>query len=359
LGKGIVSGAGSLLDGLFDTTIFTELATIITDLVEDIKNLGKTIADTLGESSGAGKIFKGLEKILDSIIGIVKDITDALMEWTISEDFQDVIKLLLDIVGDIFDLLGDLFDRISKWWNGEGGKVLRNIISELTVIIKSCLELIKPILDEIWDVVLWAWDVILEPLVDFLWKGLDILITELSGIVQFVVKIFQGDIKGAFESIATTVQKVGDKVKGVWKTVVNALLGFVENFVNFFIRAINKIIRSYNNSVGKLFDKLGFNITLKEISEISLPRLETGTNEVPYDNMLAVLHKGEAVVPKKYNPAVGGGNSQEMLSRFDRLISLMENQEHTTVVNLGNKKLYQEQKKYNKQQYNKYGTLDI
>jgi hypothetical protein len=37
----------------------------------------------------------------------------------------------------------------------------------------------------------------------------------------------------------------------------------------------------------------------------------------------------------------------------------MENQEQTTNVYVGNKKLYQEQKKYDKRQYNKYGTLAI
>lgn len=34
--------------------------------------------------------------------------------------------------------------------------------------------------------------------------------------------------------------------------------------------------------------------------------LATGTNNVPYDGMPAILHKGEAVVPAAYNPATGG-----------------------------------------------------
>ena len=39
---------------------------------------------------------------------------------------------------------------------------------------------------------------------------------------------------------------------------------------------------------------------------LSVPRLATGTNLVPKD-MLALLHEGEAVVPRAYNPAAGGG----------------------------------------------------
>jgi hypothetical protein len=43
--------------------------------------------------------------------------------------------------------------------------------------------------------------------------------------------------------------------------------------------------------------------------------LSTGTNYVPYNGMRAVLHEGEAVVPKKYNPAAGapvGGGGQRV-----------------------------------------------
>ena len=38
------------------------------------------------------------------------------------------------------------------------------------------------------------------------------------------------------------------------------------------------------------------------------PRLATGTNYVEKEG-LAYIHEGEAVVPKKYNPAIAGGGS--------------------------------------------------
>ena len=43
----------------------------------------------------------------------------------------------------------------------------------------------------------------------------------------------------------------------------------------------------------------------KGINFKMIPSLNVGTNNVKHEG-LAYLHQGEAVVPKKYNPAVGG-----------------------------------------------------
>lgn len=39
---------------------------------------------------------------------------------------------------------------------------------------------------------------------------------------------------------------------------------------------------------------------------LSLPKFDTGTNYVPRD-MAAIVHEGEAIVPRRFNPAAGGG----------------------------------------------------
>lgn len=49
-----------------------------------------------------------------------------------------------------------------------------------------------------------------------------------------------------------------------------------------------------------------------------LPAFAAGTNRVPAD-MLAILHKDEAVVPAKYNPALGGGSLADLVGLVDAL----------------------------------------
>ena len=98
------------------------------------------------------------------------------------------------------------------------------------------------------------------------------------------------------------------------------------------------------------------------MSTVSVPRfapkLETGTNNIEYEGLYH-LHEGEAVVPKKYNPAMGGGTNEETNAKLDTLITLLSNIEMTNIVNIGNERVYKAQQKFNKQQENKYGTINI
>jgi len=54
-----------------------------------------------------------------------------------------------------------------------------------------------------------------------------------------------------------------------------------------------------------LFNSLGSAYT-SVVGLFTGTKLATGTNYVPYDNFPALLHEGEAVVPKAFNTAAGG-----------------------------------------------------
>lgn len=72
---------------------------------------------------------------------------------------------------------------------------------------------------------------------------------------------------------------------------------------------------------------------------IGLPEFAVGTNRVPRD-MIAMIHEGEAIVPKPYNPAAsaGGFGSAPNTERLERLVESLtaEVQRLQAVVSEGN-----------------------
>ena len=67
---------------------------------------------------------------------------------------------------------------------------------------------------------------------------------------------------------------------------------------------------------------------------LTVPKLSTGTNLVPRD-MLALLHEGEAVVPRPFNPAAGGANSPEVVQEIRQLLDAVQAGDLATVRQLG------------------------
>ena len=77
--------------------------------------------------------------------------------------------------------------------------------------------------------------------------------------------------------------------------IVKAPINYIIDGLNKFINGVNKVqIPDWVPAVGG-----------KGLHIPNIPKLATGTNFVPEDT-LAMIHKGEAVVPKKFNPYANG-----------------------------------------------------
>lgn len=148
-----------------------------------------------------------------------------------------------------------------------------------------------------------------------------------EGFRNFFIGMWEG-IKTAFNATAnflgTGIQKIidffvglwnkikdiGEKIKNFFKSlgegianVIKAPFNFIISGINAFIRGLNKIkIPDWVPIVGGK----GFHIN-------EIPKLNVGTNYVPEDT-LAMIHEGEAVVPKKFNPYANGINPQTISS---------------------------------------------
>lgn len=163
------------------------------------------------------------------------------------------------------------------------------------------------------------------------------------------IKKWWGGVKKDAKNAATSLgNTMGNALKGGIEWALNKIIdGF-----NWIKKQLNKFsfdVPEWVPGIGG--GKWGFDLKMSDHV-----KLETGTNEIEYEGLYH-LHEGEAVVPKKYNPALGnGGTDEEVGQKLDTLITMIGNMNFTNIVNVGNETLYKRQQRYNAMQNDKYGT---
>lgn len=127
-----------------------------------------------------------------------------------------------------------------------------------------------------------------------------LLFNGLMSIIKGFVMIISGLLTGDMKSV---VNGFGNIFKGIGNIIISVLNGAI-NTINKFIKIALMPLNALISGINKI---PGVNIPKLKISIPNIPALSVGTNFVAQEG-LAYLHQGEAVVPKKYNPAIGGGN---------------------------------------------------
>ena len=376
--------------------------TLSTETISAITGVGKPLLDVVGALGGGLPIIGAVIAAVVVLGAAIKDL------WQNNEEFRTTVTDLFDsIQSTVLPLLKTIFGLVKQLWKDVvvplfnllveivkpfivalveildvlWRNVLEPIVGVLTEILKNVLPPVIDVLKQVIDVVTWLWKNVLSPVVSFV---LDVVIA--------TIKLLTGDVSGAIETMSGAFLNLIDAGKNLWKQIVgffqkmadgikekidkikNDWTKFWSNLKNSPKEMLQGLINMFNNVIGKLNDKLAINIGPKTakllkvlgVNDISegkyqlfsipkIPALETGTNEVEYEGIYH-LHPGEAVVPEKYNPALGNGTNAETNSRLDKLIELLENTDMTTIVNLGNKELLKTQQKFIKSQNDKYGT---
>lgn len=236
---------------------------------DDFKEIALKVLDAIGVA---------FTWLWDNIIKPIVDGFVALIKWVV-EFVGGLIKAAIDIVIGIFQ---GMYNSI------------KNIIEFIVNIFKVYFNLIVDIVKLVITTIINYWKTVynnIKAIVEGIWN---IIKTIFNGIKDFISKILKGDISGAFESLKntiinvfqivwTTIKKIfsniWDFIKGIAggiadtfsnaiKGTVNAIIGFAENVINGFIKAINLAIGVINAIPG---------VEIKKIALLDIPRLADGT----------------------------------------------------------------------------------
>lgn len=270
----------------------------------------------------AQEIMPPLQSIFSQIMPVLMNLVQAIMPL-ISQYLVTNFKTLMSLVQMIMPALVEILNSLMPILTMLGGLIkplftiisalLKPLLSIITTILPPFIDLLSTILQVILPPLTAAIDLfasvlstkiqvafgIVKPIFDIVGNQFNMMKNIISNLIDFIKNVFTGNWKAAWQNVVNIFKSIMSGIGNILKAPINAIIGGI----NGFIKGLNKI--KIPNWVPVVGGK-GINIPL-------IPKLATGTNYVP-DDMLAMIHKGEAVVPKKFNPYANGIDSTRISS---------------------------------------------
>ena len=208
--------------------------------------------------------------------------------------YENVITPVVNFAVGLFETIKNAFIAMWEWIVG--------VFNTIVEFVKTVFEIWWNIFSTFWTTIFnflstvatWVYDNVLSPVINFFSN----VFNTIWNIVQKVVDKIKSAFNAAKEAIITAFKAVKETLSNIFNTIGN----IIKTPINGIIGGINKVIDKINGL--KVPDWVP-GIGGKSPNFGRIPALATGTNYVPEDT-LAMIHKGEAVVPKKFNPYANG-----------------------------------------------------
>lgn len=321
--SGGIDSMSMVLSGLWDTLIFPSLNQIATQILPfftQVKTEGLLVLESVFVE--VKDIFdriwlEGVEPALSQVQKIWSDTWDIIVEkWDtygkpIFDKLKEAIRKTADILKDAWDnfikpVWDNFMDTVDWLWEEHLKPFVDRFTEMIAKIVDGALEIYNKFIAPIVD---WLLNFLYPPIKEAVNFVVDMIgsiiawiadmasgiIRSLTGIIDFIVGIFTGDWKKAWEGIKDIFGGIWDMIVADFKWVINTVIDVINFFLAQGVRAINKMIGALNRLEFNVPDwvpvlggkDLGFQI--KTLPNYQIPKLATGAVIPPNAEFAAIL----------------------------------------------------------------------
>jgi len=281
-----------LLQEIF-SSVFSTINSLATDVYNFYKeNLMPTFSDFGSSVSTLFPTIKSIfETVFDAIVKVAKIVWNfyktnllpiflSFYDWisgnmpTIKSTIQNAFDAVVKVASKVWDFFqSNLLPILSSLFES-----IQSKMPKIQSITETAFSLIKNVVETAWDV----FENMLLPILKTLWDWIKPHLPKIGSIVE-----------GAFDVIIAVVETT----IGVFEDVTNA----IKTAIDWLTFWDNKEPKKKTLTVEEKRTGVGGNV----------PQYAVGTPFVPNDQ-LALIHKGEAIIPAKYNPFNKSNNMQSL-----------------------------------------------
>ena len=238
-------------------TIVENILQMWTNVFNIVGALAQAFANAWTNAGNGTAIIQAIADIFIAIQDIVISISNSLLNWVMSENFQNALNIVFGILRDLFGYAQEIASWIATMYETYLAPVVDKIldcISRIIIAIGSVWEFLKPVIDTIIDVIMN----VLEPVIDGLYGNIGGIIDVLSGVADFITGVFTGDWSKAWDGIKLIFSGVIDAIVSLFRGLYNTIVALLQGAWDI-IKSIWSVVSSwFNNAVikplGNLFN---------------------------------------------------------------------------------------------------------
>ena len=304
---GIVTALGPVL------IIIGKVITAVSTIIPVVTKIGGLLTKGFGILKTIGTAIMSVVSALGwPVVAITAIIAIIVLLWNKCEWFRNAVKALWELIKKGF--------QIAVNWISGAVKSIGKFFSDLWSGIKKTFSVVGSWFSDIFSKAVKGIKDAFSSVGNFfknIWSGIKSAFSNVTSWFKNVFSKAWTAVKNVFSTGGKIFDGIKDGISSVFKTVVNGIIGGINKVIAVPFNAINGMLNKIRNISVAGVEPFKSLWSKNPLSVPQIPKLSVGTNFVPYDEMPAILHKGEQVVPEKYNPEINNKYQKEAL--FDAL----------------------------------------